>query len=411
MTPEHARNVAERAARMSYGRLLAMLAARSGDIAAAEDALSAAFAAALRHWPERGVPENPEAWLLTAARRNLGHSRARAVTAQAAAPLLTLLDEERAMEEGPSFGDDRLKLLYVCAHPAIDERVQAPLMLQTVLGLDAARIAGSFLTSPAAMGQRLVRAKAKIRDAGIAFTVPEADQIPARTRSVLAAIYAAYGTGWEDVMGADARRKGLSQEAIWLGRLMVDLLPDDPETMGLLALMLHCEARRAARRDIDGAFVPLYRQEPRQWSRPMLLEAEQWLRTAATFAVPGRFQTEAAIQSLHAQSLMTGEALHAPLNQLYDLLVRIAPSLGAHVARAVALSDSGDADRALALLDDCAALAESYQPWWVARSHVLRLSGHREEAARAVDIAIGLTEDPAIRSFLAAQAVADGSAS
>ncbi|RVT43598.1 RNA polymerase sigma factor [Sphingobium algorifonticola] len=407
MTQAQARSVAEQAARLSYGRLVAMLAARSGDIAAAEDALSAAFAAALEHWPVRGIPDRPEAWLLTAARRTLGQKRARAVTARAAEPVLTLLGEERNMPHDGIFGDDRLKLLFVCAHPAIDESVQAPLMLQTVLGLDAARIAGSFLMSPAAMGQRLVRAKTKIRDAGIAFVVPDAEQIGARTGTVLAAIYAAYGTGWEDVMGADARRKGLAQEAIWLGRLMVQLLPDDPEAMGLLALMLHCEARRVARRDTEGGFVPLYRQDPAQWSRPMVREAETWLRTAATFAKPGRFQTEAAIQSLHAQSLMTGEALHAPLNRLYDLLVAVAPSLGAQVARAVALADSGAPDRALLLLDQCARQAESYQPWWVARSHALRLSGRRVEAAQAVDIAIGLTEDKAIRRFLAEQTAMD----
>lgn len=290
-----ARRAAEAAARTSYGRLVAMLASRSGDIAGAEDALADAFASALSVWPDRGVPDNPDAWLLTAARRNLGHMRSRATTAVAGEATVILLDEERAEGEPIPFGDDRLKLMFVCAHPAIAADVQAPLMLQTVLGLDAARIAGSFLVSPAAMGQKLVRAKVKIRGAGIAFVVPEPEVLSARTGAVLSAIYAAYGTGWEDVLGADARRKGLSEEAIWLARLVTELLPDDPEAMGLLSLMLHCEARKPARRDADGAFVALSDQDPNRWVRPMVAEAEALLRSAALHATPGRFQIEAAI--------------------------------------------------------------------------------------------------------------------
>jgi predicted RNA polymerase sigma factor len=394
-----ARRAAEAAARTSYGRLVAMLASRSGDIAAAEDALAEALAAALTAWAARGVPENPDAWLLTAARRNLGHARGRAGTAAANEATVMLLHEERGEAEPVPFGDDRLKLMFVCAHPAIAPDVQAPLMLQTVLGLDAARIAASFLVSPAAMGQKLVRAKVKIRDAGIAFAVPEPDVLAARTGAVLSAIYAAYGTGWEDVLGADAKRKGLAEEAIWLGRLVAELLPDDPEAMGLLSLMLHCEARRAARRGADGAFVALADQDPKLWSPTMLPEAEALLRAAARFATPGRFQSEAAIQSLHAQSVMTGEDLRVPLTRLYDLLLSVAPSTGAAVARAVAYAEAGQGGAALGQLDALDGCA-GYQPWWAARARVLWVLGEGDAAREAAATAAGLSDDPAVRAFL-----------
>jgi len=394
-----ARRAAEAAARTSYGRLVAMLVSRSGDIAAAEDALSDALASALVAWAERGVPDNPDAWLLTAARRNLGHVRSRAGTAASNEATMMLLQDERSDAEPTRFGDDRLKLMFVCSHPAIAAETQAPLMLQTVLGLDAARIAACFLVSPAAMGQRLVRAKIKIRDAGIAFAVPEPEVLAARTGAVLSAIYAAYGTGWEDVLGADAKRKGLAEESIWLGRLVAELLPEDPEAMGLLSLMLHCEARRPARRTDDGAFVPLADQDPQLWSRTMLAEAEALLRAAARWATPGRFQTEAAIQSLHAQAMLTGEDLRVPLARLYDLLVTLAPSTGAAVARAVAHAEAGQGANALAQLDALDRCA-SYQPWWAARARVLWLLGNKGAARDAAATAAGLSDDPAVRTFL-----------
>jgi len=397
---EEARRAAERAARLSYGRLVAMLAARSGDIGSAEDALGDAFASALQTWPERGVPDNPDAWLLTAARRNLGHRRARAHSAAATMPTLLLLADERDATDGDHFGDRRLALMFACAHPAIDDDVRTPLILQAVLGLDAARIAAAFLVSPAAMGRKLSRAKLKIRDAGIPFSVPDPDKLADRTANVLAAIYAAFGTGWEDVVGADVRRQGLSGEAIWLARLVVHLLPDQPEPMGLLALMLHCEARRTTRRDAQGAFVPLHAQDPQCWSRPMIVEAEALLRTAAAKHAPGRFQTEAAIQSLHAQGRMTGEELSRPLLRLYDLLVTLTPTLGAAVARAVAYGESGAAAAGLAQLDAIAGAAQAYQPFWVARARLLDRLHCTAEAMRAVERAAGLTGDPSVREYL-----------
>lgn len=396
---EDAHRAAETAARTSFGRLVAMLASRTGDIAGAEDALADAFAAALVAWPVRGVPDNPDAWLMTAARRNLGHARARHATAGAGEATLALLQDERDDMLPVPFGDARLQLMYVCTHPAIARDVQVPLMLQTVLGLDAARIARAFLVSPDAMTRQLSRAKAKVKLAGVPFSMPGPAQIRLRSAAVLDAIYAGYGTGWDDVVGSSSRCRGLTGEAIWLAQLVTEWLPDEPEAMGLLALMLHCEARQPARRNVDGKFVPLARQDTRLWSRAMLAEAEALLRAAARFSTSGRFQTEAAIQSLHTQSVLTGADLRVPLIELYDLLISIAPSTGAAVARAVALAEAGNSRAALAQL---AALpeCETYQPWWVARARVLWLSGDAEEANGAAAQAAALSADPAVRMFL-----------
>ncbi len=395
------------AARESYGKLLAILASRTRDVAAAEDALADAFAAALVQWPRDGVPSNPIGWLVIVARRSAGHAAARRHTADQAILMVQMLEDERNDPASDDFGDDRLKLMFACTHPAIAADAQAPLMLQTILGLDAARIAASFLVAPASMGQRLVRAKRRIRDAGIAFAIPDAADIPERLSAVLAAIYAAYGTAWEDVAGADPRLAGLADEAIWLARLTVQLAPDQPEALGLLAMMLHCEARQAARRGPDGTFIPLRDHDVALWSRDMMAEAEAALRAAARLGLPGRFQTEAAIQSLHAQSCITGERLHGPLAQLYDALARFAPTTGVLVARAVALAENGNADAALSQLD-AITVAEAYQPWWVARARILWLRGDESAARDAASCAAGLSSDPGIRSFLLAGGYRDG---
>ena len=392
---------AEAAARSSYGKLVAILASRTRDIAAAEDALADAFAAALAQWPRDGIPANPVGWLMTVARRSIGHAAGRRRTAEAAESVLRMLDDERDEVRPDSFGDDRLALMFVCAHPAIEGEAQAPLMLQTVLGLDAERIAASFLVSGATMGQRLVRAKRKIRDAGIAFAIPDPGEAPARIGAVLSAIYAAYGTAWEDVTGADGKLRDLATEAIWLARLLRQLLPDDPEAMGLLSLMLHCQARSAARRSATGAFVPLDAQDMTLWSRSMIAEAEAHLRSAARKAAPGRFQTEAAIQSLHAHQRMTGERFTEPLVRLYDALARFAPTTGVLVARAVAHAENGNPAAALAQLDQIPDAAR-YQPFWAARARVSWLSGDEEAALTSARTAAGLSNDPGVRAFLLA---------
>ena len=405
MIDRDARRALEQAARASYSRLLAFLAARSRDVAAAEDALADAFRAALENWPRSGVPEKPEAWLLTAARRRLldGIRHAR-VQGEAVPTLLAVADEaQEVAAAGVEFPDERLKLLFVCAHPAIDIAARTPLMLQTVLGLDAARIASAFLVQPSAMGQRLTRAKAKIRDAGIAFELPEAKELPPRLDAVLEAIYAAYGSGWDDLAGADPRRKGLAVEAIGLGRLLLRLMPE-PEVQGLLALMLHCEARREARRSAAGDYVPLSEQEVARWSMPMIAEADHLLSEAERAGRIGRFQLEAAIQSVHARRAATGETDWEAIALLYEGLVRIAPTIGALVGRAAAVAEARDAAMAWTLLEAIPADAvKTYQPYWALAGHLLKRLNRAEEADAAYSRAIGLCEDQALRDFLARQ--------
>jgi RNA polymerase sigma-70 factor (ECF subfamily) len=395
-----ARRVAENAARDSYGRLLALLAARSNDIASAEDALSDAFEAALKNWPERGVPANPDAWLMTAARNRMNNVyRHQQVQSAAVAELKQhFFAPETTFNEYP---DERLKLLFVCAHPAIDAALRTPLMMQAVLGLDAGRIANAFLVSPTTMGQRLVRAKSKIRDAGIRFEVPDPDIMPDRLMYVLDAIYAAFGQAWDAVPAADAGAVDLTGEAIFLARLLVSLIPDDPEAKGLLALMLYCEARRGARRSVDGAFIPLDEQDSTLWSREMIIEAEGLLTEAAKAQTFGRYQTEAAIQSVHVQRAFLGATNYPALRQLYALLVGRHPSLGALISYAGVLMKLGDIDAALAILNDLPTdRIANHQPYWVTRANVLLTLGQSSDARMAADRAIGLTEDAALRDYL-----------
>jgi RNA polymerase sigma-70 factor, ECF subfamily len=246
MQSADAHATAETVARRSYGKLVAFLAARTKDVAGAEDALSDAFAAALVDWPARGVPDSPEAWLLAVARRKMIDAARRRRTGEGAADQLRLMAEEleAAVASKTQISDDRLLMMFACAHPAIESGIRAPLILQTILGFDAAAIASAFLVSPATMGQRLVRAKNKIRQAGIPFRLPERGDLRERLDAVLEAIYAAFAEGWSDPAGTEARRRNLAEEGIWLGRLVASLLPDEPEALGLLALMLHAEARR-----------------------------------------------------------------------------------------------------------------------------------------------------------------------
>ena len=252
------------------------------------------------------------------------------------------------------------------------------------------------------MSQRLVRAKAKIRDAGLAFEVPGAGELGERVDTVLETIYAAFGSGWDDIAGADPQRRGLAEEAIWLGRLVGRLLPEEPEAAGLLALMLHCEARRAARRDAMGAYVPLSRQDVTRWARPMIEEAERALLAAGRAGRLGRFQLEAAIQSAHAQRARSGGTDWEAIALLYEGLVRIAPTIGARVGQAAALAEARGPDSALTALGGIPAEAiASYQPYWALRAHLLGTLGRPEEAAEAYARAIELSEDPAVRVFLA----------
>ncbi len=396
----------EGAARNSYAQLLAFLTSRAGgDVAAAEDALSEAFAAALQQWPAQGVPEKPEAWLLLTARRKLIDSQRRRQRHAAHMDALqhALEAAQAAVDSGHDFPDERLKLLFVCAHPAIDPAARTPLMLQTVLGLEAERIAPAFLTSPATMSQRLVRAKAKIRDAGIPFTVPEKSAWPERMSFVLDAIYAAFTAGWEDAMDTAPGAHDLAEEAIWLARVLVHLLPEEPEALGLLALLLHCHARRAARLD-DGRYVPLPEQNPARWDHALITQAETALALAARQRCLGRFQLEAAIQSVHAQRARTGETNWTAITQLYAALLQHTSALGARLGHVIALAKARGAAAGLTTLEALPPEAlRTHQPYWAARAWLLRELGETTEARAAYSRAIELTEDAAVRAFLMAR--------
>ena len=401
---EPTRAAAEAVARRSYGKLVAFLAARTRDVAGAEDALSEAFAAALADWPAAGVPASPEAWLMTVARRRVVDAARRRARREGAIDHLRLMADEMeaAMASQAEIPDDRLSLMFACAHPAIDAAIRAPLILQTILGFDAATIASAFLVAPAAMGQRLVRAKNKIRLAGIPFRVPARATLGERLDAVLAAIYAAFAEGWTDPAGTEARRRNLAGEAIWLGRLVVSLLPDEPEALGLLALMLHAEARRAARRNAAGDYVPLAEQDPAAWDAALIEEAEALLFRASTLGAIGRYQLEAAVQSAHVVRRRTGRADWAAIEHLYDALWTLTESPVVAINRAVALAETRGPAVGLTALDalaDDARLIE-YQPYWAARAGLLARQGDAAEADLAYQRAIGLEADPAVRRFL-----------
>jgi RNA polymerase sigma-70 factor (ECF subfamily) len=399
-----AADTAQAVARRSYGKLVAILAARTRDVAGAEDALSEAFASALVDWPINGPPQCPEAWLLAVARRKLiDAARRRGIGAAAADHLRLLAEEIEAMAaETQEIPDQRLALMFACAHPAIEAGIRAPLILQTILGFDAEAIGSAFLVSPAAMGQRLARAKNKIRGAGIPFRVPERAEMRERLEAVLEAIYAAYTEGWSDPAGADVRLRNLAEEAIWLGRLTVQLLPDEPEALGLLALMLYSQARRGARRDAAGEFVPLAEQDTALWDEGLIGEAEALLFRAGALEKFDRYQLEAAIQSAHVVRRRGGGADWAAIERLYGGLCAITGSPVAAINRAVAVAETQGAAAGLAALpnpEPGSRLAE-YQPYWAARAELLSRLGEDAAAQEAYDRAIGLEADPAVRRFL-----------
>jgi RNA polymerase sigma-70 factor (ECF subfamily) len=357
----------------------------------------------LKRWSAEGVPEKPEAWLLHVARnRMIDAARRKEVRQKSETFLQQIAEEAQAVAKAHEyFPDERLKLLFVCAHPAIDSAARTPLMLQAVLGVDAPRIASAFLVSPAAMSQRLVRAKNKIRDAGIPFRVPEPPEWEERVSFVLDAIYAAYTTGWESLMETASTHHALATEAVTLGRMLTHLMPREPEALGLLALILHCEARREARYTNDRKFVPLDQQDTALWSQSMIEEAEKHLRSAAAFKHMGRYQLEAAIQSVHASRAKTGRIDWKEIALLYEGLVRIAPGIGSLIGRAVAIAQAEQPAAGFAALEQIPSdRTADYQPYWAARGHLLRLLDRKDEAQEAFGRAASLTDDPALREYL-----------
>ena len=397
-----ARSVADAVARRSYGKLVALLAGSTRDIAAAEDALADAFAAALADWPAHGAPASPEAWLVTVARRKFIDETRRRRSGEAAAGDLRIIAEGLQSAAGGEIPDRRLALLFAAAHPAVEPGIRAPLMLQAVLGFDARMIASAFLASPDAMAKRLVRAKGKIKQAGIPFSVPDRDGLPERLDAVLSAIYAVFAEGWADPAGIDVARRGFTGEALFLARLMAELMPGEPEALGLLALMLHAEARRPARRNAAGEFVPLSEQDTALWDGGQIGEAEALLRRASTAGVFGRYQLEAALQSAHAHRCRTGEDNWGHVLSLYDALLELSGSPVVRLNRALAIAETQGAEAALAEIEalyNDARMAE-YQPYWAARAELKGKTGAYREARQCYDVAIGLERDGAVRQFL-----------
>ena len=431
----------ELAARESYGRLLAWLTSRCGSIAMAEDALADALSTAVQRWPDTGVPDNPEAWLLTVARRRLIDEQRRLGRK---ADLDTRLRNEHRirlnleaaeaneMPLRPGIPERRLELLFMCAHPDIPEVMRTPLMLQTVLGLTAEQIGSAMLVAPRTIAQRLVRVKRRIEAASIPFEVPPDDELPDRVGHVLDAVYAAYnsiydtdadtddGTGsatnelsGSDVDAVSSASSGLAGEAIWLAGLLVQLLPDDAEAKGLYALLCLCEARRPARWDEDGRFIPLDEQDPSRWDRALIESGEIALWRAADAGRPGRYQTEAAIHSIHADRTRTGRTDWPAIERLYELLVAHYPTLGATIGHAAAIGRTGELDRALALLDGLDRRDRPdrsgrdriarHQPYWAVRAWLLSEQGRSDAAADAYDRAVELAVDPGVRAWLVDQ--------
>lgn len=391
---------AAKAARNSYGRLLAWLAWQWRDIAAAEDALAESFAIALERWPQDGVPDAPDAWLLRVAQRRLLMD-ARRHRLETDPAVRILLEQDSVVNETLSIADNRLRLMFVCTHPAIDASIRSALMLQTVLGLDAQTIASAFLTKPETMTKRLVRAKAKIRAAGIPFSDPAPSEWPERLADILEAIYGAYTCQWNRASPVVAGQ--LADEALFLVELLAALLPREPEALGLLALLQLCEARRPAQSDEAGRFIPLQRQDIEHWNHVLIVKANESLTVAASYGQTGPYQIEAAIQGAYVSGRIAGAVPWQAIVQLYEQLLGWSPTIGSRIAHAVAVAHLHTPEQGLELLEHIdAGSIMSHQPWWAARAHMLAAMGSHEPAAAAYERAATLSVDPALRTWLMA---------
>ncbi|KUL22367.1 RNA polymerase sigma factor [Actinoplanes awajinensis] len=387
-----ASRAAEHAARDSYGRLLALLATSTNDLAAAEDALADAFEQAVRTWPERGVPANPDAWLLTVARNRL-RDLWKSAGFQRTVALDTALDVTAPAADPEAIPDRRLELMLVCAHPAIDSTVHTPLMLNTVLGCTAEQIGRAFSMPATTMATRLVRAKRRIKAAGIPFRIPDRGDLPDRMTAVLEAVYGVHVIDWGTT---GPQERPLPTEAVHLAEVLTTLVPADPEAHGLAALIQLSTARSAARLDERGRFVPLADQDPASWDRSLIDRAHRHLRAAHARGQLGRFQLEAAIQAVHCARTATAPTDWESLLGLHRVLQEIAPSRGGAVALAAVSAEVHGPAAGLALLTD----PGRFQPAWVTRAHLLAKLGRAAEAVSAYDTAISLTHDHAEREHL-----------